>query len=269
MISLGQTASPPTVEIYYQFSRLQAMTEWWHWVAFVSVIGAIAAYVVWMYRRDANELSRSTSILLAGLRLLAFAGIIFFFLDLEKRSQQRVEKPSQVAVLVDTSQSMAVTDRIPGQPTGPARMEQVVHLLEDDAFFQELRRKHALRVYRFDETEQPTLVASVPRYPRSSATQSNSPGSTEPTGRQAGGLAATAAVLGVLALISLAFSTRFRSRQETAGGEPPANWARLVATLFLLAGLVVFAVSTLLDPDLSLSQIVGLKELGAGAEESS
>ncbi len=269
MISLGQTASPPTVEIYYQFSRLQAMTEWWHWVAFVSVIGAIAAYVVWMYRRDTNELSRSTSVLLAGLRLLAFAGIIFFFLDLEKRSQQRVEKPSQVAVLVDTSQSMAVTDRIPGQPTGPARMEQVVRLLEDDAFFTQMRRRHALRVYRFDETEQPTLVASVPRRQRSSAMRSDSRESTDATGRQARGLAATAAVLGVLALISLVFSTRFRGRQETAGGEPPANWARLVATLFLLAGLVVFAVSTLLDPDLSLSQIVGLKELGAGAEESS
>ncbi len=63
-----------------------------------------------MYWRDSAELSRGIRWSLVGLRLLAFAGILFFFLDLEKRTEDREIKPSRTVLLVDTSQSMALRD---------------------------------------------------------------------------------------------------------------------------------------------------------------
>ncbi len=261
----GIFAQASASEVYYQFSRAHAMTEWWHWVTLGSVLAVIGFYVIWMYRRDSVELPKLTSMLLAGLRLLAFGGILFFFLDLEKRTQQRIEKPSRVAVLVDTSQSMAVADRIAGATPGPSRMEHVIRLFDGDTFLTGIRAEHEVVVYRFDEKEQPTLVGSFSRTKRAEADTTSTVGRSLDAARQARVLAGIAGGLGVAALISLfAFRIVLRRRTEaaaTAGGEPPSDWGRLVATVLIFAGLVVFAVSTLLDPELSLSQIVGLQEL--------
>lgn len=256
----GMLAQTPPTEVYYQFARARAMTEWWHWVALAAVLVAIAAYVVWMYRRDTDELPRPTSLLLAGLRLAAFGGVLFFFLDLEKRTQQRIEKPSRVAVLVDTSQSMAVADRVPGETTGSSRIENIVRLFDRQDFLSRLQAKHEVVVYRFDETEQATLVGSLPRKAERGSSGTSRQQRSLAAGRQARLLAGIAGGLGVAALIALVLSRRRRTAAEGAG-EPPANWARLVATVLLFAGVVVFAVSTMLDPDLSLGQVVGLREL--------
>jgi hypothetical protein len=71
--------------IHYKLARLQAFTQgdWWHWLALVAVVLAVAAFVVWTYRRDAVELPRGLAILLCLLRLAAFAGVLFFFFGLE------------------------------------------------------------------------------------------------------------------------------------------------------------------------------------------
>ena len=86
------------------------MSEWWHGLLLMPVCAVIFAYVVGMYWRDSADLSRGIGWSLAALRLLAFAGILFFFLDLEKRTEDREIKPSRTVLLVDTSQSMALRD---------------------------------------------------------------------------------------------------------------------------------------------------------------
>ena len=68
---------------YIQFARLQGMSEWWHWMVLVAVCAAVLSYVIVMYRRDGIELSRGLSWGLVALRVLAFVGVLFFFLDME------------------------------------------------------------------------------------------------------------------------------------------------------------------------------------------
>ena len=64
--------------------------------------------LVWyLYRRDTRELPRGVGLLLAGLRFVALAGLLVFFLGVERRTTREVVHNSQVAVLVDVSQSMA------------------------------------------------------------------------------------------------------------------------------------------------------------------
>ncbi len=59
----------------YEFSRLQAYTERWHYLVLAVVARAIVAYAVWMYRRDSVELPRWVAVLLLVLRLAALCGL--------------------------------------------------------------------------------------------------------------------------------------------------------------------------------------------------
>ncbi len=61
-----------------------------------------------MYRRDWVELPRPLGWSLLLLRILAFVGLLLFFLDLQKRSEQPIAKASRLAVLVDGSLSMTL-----------------------------------------------------------------------------------------------------------------------------------------------------------------
>src|SRR5437868_1228552 len=98
---LAQAAETRT---YFELTRLQTLTEWWHWLLLLGALIGIIAYVIWMYRRDSVELPASTSILLAGLRIACFLALLFFFLKLEKRTERQIVRNSRVAVLVDVSQ---------------------------------------------------------------------------------------------------------------------------------------------------------------------
>ena len=69
------------------------------------------ALVWYLYRRDTLELPRGVGILLAVLRCVALAGLLVFFLGIERRTTREVVHNSQVAVLVDVSQSMATVGR--------------------------------------------------------------------------------------------------------------------------------------------------------------
>lgn len=106
---------------YYEVARLSAFDEWWHWLAFLGATLALLALVVFTYRRDSVELPRPTRWLLLGLRLAAFAGLLVFFLQIEKRSERKLTKTSRAVLLVDTSQSMGLRDSPRGgEPNGAA-----------------------------------------------------------------------------------------------------------------------------------------------------
>ena len=127
----------------------------------IAICAAIAAYVVVMYWRDSTDLSRGVGWSLAALRLLAFAGILFFFLDLEKRTEDREIKPSRAVLLVDTSQSMGLRDTAVRRraPAAASRIDQVVSELRGGELIQQLRAKHDLAVYQFGDQPEPAQVA--------------------------------------------------------------------------------------------------------------
>ena len=133
MFLLAQT----TGQTSFQFARLEQMSEGWQWLVMIVICIAMLAYVVYMYIRDSVELSLGLTITLTLLRILAFAGILFYFLDLEKRTERNIVKPSRAIVMVDTSQSMGIRDA--ESATGTSRTEEVVAALENGALVDDLR----------------------------------------------------------------------------------------------------------------------------------
>ena len=154
-----------TAGTFYQFARLQAMSEWWHWLVLVVVCAAVLSYVAMMYRKDSVELSGGLRWALGALRLLALFGVLFYFFNLEKRTERQLVKNSRVVLLVDTSQSMGLQDSpSPGGPEGKTRIQQVIDTLAGGELIDQLRQRHDVVVYRFDQTSRPTEVASFPKH---------------------------------------------------------------------------------------------------------
>ncbi|MCU0983285.1 MAG: hypothetical protein MUF25_29350 [Pirellulaceae bacterium] len=146
---------------FYQFARLQAMSQWWHWLVLAAVCAAVLTWVIGMYRKDSAELSRGLRWALISLRLLALAGVLFYFFNLEKRTERQLVKNSRVLLLVDTSQSMGLPDSpSPSGPEGKTRIRQVIDTLAGGELIEQLRERHDVVVYRFDQTSRPAEVAS-------------------------------------------------------------------------------------------------------------
>src|SRR4051794_35128548 len=159
--------------IHYKLARLQTLIEsgWWHWLALLVAVIAVAAFVVWMYRKDSVELPRGLAVLLCTLRLLAFAGILFYFFGLEKRAERKLVKNSRAILLIDTSQSMGLRDSDSSNvPAAMSRIEHVVAELTQGALVEKLREKHDVVAYRFDQGDNPVEIASLPRKPTTEET---------------------------------------------------------------------------------------------------
>lgn len=140
----------------FEWARLEDYTERWHYLALGLVCAAVVAFIGWMYRKDAVELGPVRKWLLLALRVTAFAGLLIYYLDPVKRTEQKQVRYSRVLVLVDTSLSMGLHDAegsaVPAKPT---RLEQVASVLESaerggSGLIGKLREKHDVVVARFD-----------------------------------------------------------------------------------------------------------------------
>jgi hypothetical protein len=162
--------------VYHQWMRLEVMDQWWHWLIFACVLTAVFTYAVYWYRRDWTELPKPLGWTLLLLRLIALIGIVVFFMDLQRRSEQKLVRPSRVAVLIDTSLSMSLpyANATVGANTA-ARIDTVVDFLKTSSVVPDLRKEHDLAVYRFDQTQRPTLLTATAK-PKDSS--SDSPGSS-------------------------------------------------------------------------------------------
>ena len=89
------------MRVFYQWMRVEQMDQWIHWFVLACCLTALVSYVVYWYRKDWVELPKSIGWTLLSLRLLALLGILVFFFDLQKRTEQRVTRSSKLAVLVD------------------------------------------------------------------------------------------------------------------------------------------------------------------------
>jgi hypothetical protein len=136
----------------YEFTQWSAFSEWWQMPLLVLACVAVVAFVVWMYRRDSVELRPGVGVFLAVMRLAAFAGLLLFYLGLEKWAEQKEVQNSRALVLVDTSISMGLGNSDgPGSSPADTRIAQVVNELGSGTILDELRKTHDVEVWRFDQ----------------------------------------------------------------------------------------------------------------------
>ena len=250
-------------KVFHQLSRAQAMTMWWHWLLLILVCSAIAVFVVLLYLRDTVELPGGKALMLLALRLAAFAGVLFFFLDLEKRSERQVVKNSRAVILIDTSLSMGIQDA--DSEGGRRRIDMVIDEIAQGDLIAQLRLQHDVVVYRFDQDELPTEIASFPRI----ETVDGSPGTAtsaatllETSTNQARTTALAAAIvcgISLLALLVYAIT-------GAVGVEGSSSWLAPVGVVGLIAAVVILGVAHLRFPDVDLATTLWLKPPTAPSE---
>ena len=220
--------------VVYEFSRLRDFdNERLFVAAILAVAVGLFLLITYMYRRDAVELPKSVGVLLAVLRCVALGGLLLFFLGIERRTTREVVHPSQVAVLVDVSQSMGLTDSDAQQGgASSTRIDQVVDTLAHSPLIAELRRTHEVNVVRFDQDLQP--VVTLPKLDKTADEDESATLDTTDDG-------VTAKPDGMADAASIDWSAELRPRgTETRLGGALAEQLRMYRDA-PLAGLVVFS----------------------------
>lgn len=109
--------------------------------------------VVFMYLRDTRSFSWPVRSWLLLLRVATVIAIFVIMTNPSRRTPEMMYRPSQVAVLVDTSLSMGYPE---GELTNadsssaPTRADAVRRLLENSELVDELSKDHQVSVYSFD-----------------------------------------------------------------------------------------------------------------------
>ncbi|MFH5804749.1 VWA domain-containing protein [Alienimonas sp. DA493] len=129
------------------------------WGLLLGVGAALLAWTIWLYVRDTRRLPRVLRAGLLALRIGVLVCLAVVALDPRERTQTTAVRPSRVAVLIDTSQSM----QLPADPTGDAeqtRAEAVTDLLTQSPLLRALGSDHRVQVFRFDSSA--NLIAELP-----------------------------------------------------------------------------------------------------------
>ena len=238
-------------QTHFQFTRVNSLTEAWHWLLLLVICIAFGAYVVWIYRRDAGELRKSTSITLVALRCFALLGILFYFFNLERITEETITKDSRVHLLIDTSQSMGLTDDSDEQRL--ARITHIVNEFNDGPTLEELRQNHDVIVHRFSEDSRPVEIATFPRVARvNSSNESKLSDTAIQSVRDLVNIGFALVIAAVVALLFYLVKGRRKDQPEAS------SWSLLASMVFVLAGVIVIAVGNLRHPQLSFTDTLGI-----------
>lgn len=248
-----------TSQIIYEFSRVSSLEGWWAWALITGALSSLLYLCVRFYRRDVQEMPTPIRVLLIGLRLVTVLALVFFFFDLQRRTERMVTRPSEVAVLVDTSQSMSLPTGV--EPATPSRIERAQKLVGESGLLEKLSTEHRVSVYAFGDGTEPRLIDSMggldPK-PKSEA-ESSSASASSPIAM----LAATLIAIGViLALISLAMAA--------VGRAAVVGWWLLPAAISILLGTIFLGSVYSVHTEQSLAEMLGLQspETRATSEEN-
>ena len=148
-----------TSKIIYEFSRVSALEGWWAWALITAALASLLYLCIRFYRRDVQEMPKPIRVLLIGLRLVTVLALVFFFFDLQRRTERMVTRPSEVAILVDTSQSMSLPAGI--EPTTQSRIKRAQKLVGDSGLLEKLSSEHRVSVYAFGDGAEPRLIDSM------------------------------------------------------------------------------------------------------------
>lgn len=241
--------------VVYQLARLESLDQWWHWFTLLLIIAAIASYVVFWYRRDWSELPRPIGWSLLILRLVALLAILLFFLDLQKRSEQKITRTSRLAVLVDTSLSMSLSvDQRDLGSDGKSRIATIVDSLSTSPWLEKMRQKHDVTVYRFDQSSKPISIATFPK----PLTKEINPTSDEGRSgeQQLWSIASTVAWVGtVIATLGLIFILGGLLARSLGFTGPASSYSILSGTVLSLAAIVVIGTAILRVSHMPMSSL--------------
>ncbi|MEX0717087.1 MAG: hypothetical protein WD066_10880 [Planctomycetaceae bacterium] len=127
------------------------------WALYLGGFAAALVVIVWMYLRDTAMLGSIWRFWLLGLRLLVVAALAVIALNPHFREEETLYRPSQVAVLLDTSFSMRLPASAPptetqpeGSPPARSRADAAIELFAKSPMLRELRQRHEVHVYTFD-----------------------------------------------------------------------------------------------------------------------
>ncbi|MCS7304924.1 MAG: hypothetical protein NZ602_07435 [Thermoguttaceae bacterium] len=151
---LGLWSSPlwaqqEATRIHFEWGRIQSNADW---ILPVAACVLFLLYVRLMYQKDSQELPGWLGWLLTAFRSIVFLALLILYLDPTWRTERELVHPSRVALLVDTSLSMATTDvNLPGTSLTASRSQLVQYGLEQTPLLEQLRRTHQVSIWRFDQ----------------------------------------------------------------------------------------------------------------------
>lgn len=149
-VILAQGVDPvTTTSRSLEFDWPQSPGDWSLFIA----LAVAAVFVIWMSIRDTRGLARGWTIGLTLLKVAVVAALIIIAINPQERTQKDAFRPSQVAILVDTSTSMQQPADDPGPASRPSlrtRHSAVQELLANSSLIAELQEIHNVDLYTFD-----------------------------------------------------------------------------------------------------------------------
>ena len=282
MLDLSAMLLQTDTRTYFELQPVVPLGMTWQICVAVLVFALLIAWTLWLHRKDSVDLNRPAATLLTALRMIAIGTLILFVLSLGKRSETRLTKESRLVFLIDDSLSMGLADRkgttastAIGSPQTPQpRINDVTRLLGGDAT-EQLIKTHTLAMYSFSETDQPTLLAELPKAkPEMPTDQNNAPVAGEEESKNASRsltIASIAIAIGVLALaMMIGHFYRPTPPREESAPEPSAfgSWRFTAGALALVFSVFVLAIADLAAPRIGLLQVMGITPMQTSASDT-
>ncbi|MEM9586922.1 MAG: VWA domain-containing protein [Planctomycetota bacterium] len=248
-------------QVIYEWARAATLDGWWTWAIVALVIIALIYGCLWLYRRDVVELSRPIRWTLMTLRLAAVVALIIFFFSPQRRSERTVTRSSEVVVLVDTSQSMALPTTTSGSPV--SRSQRIATLLEESPLLDQLGDEHRLSVYSFDEGTEPQLLET--RVPQAETSADNTKADGSATTAD---LVSPLAQFGAACLVLVAVLSFLAFAIGAAGRGTQAGWLIFATAACLLVGVICLGLPYMIHSDRELVTLTGTQTLFPASEPS-
>lgn len=233
-------------EIIYEFARANTLEGWWIWALMVGALSALLFVCVRFYLRDVTEMPRPIRIVLISLRVATVLALVFFFFDLQRRTQRLVTRPSEVAVLIDTSQSMSLPAGTRSETN--SRTERVKAILEGTDLLDNLAAEHRVSIYSFGDQAEPSLIET-----RGGVLESDGEQSSQTKTSAVSAIAVIGALLVALGLLLAAISLMIGA----AGRASSVGWWVVASAATLLVGMICLGSIYCIRTDQSLAQILG------------
>ncbi len=252
---MNGTALQSQREVIYEFARIVTLEGWWLWTLVIGSLIALLFVSVRYYRKDVSELAAPIRWSLIGLRIATILALVFFFLNLQRRTQRMVTRPSEVAVLVNASQSMSLPS---DSNTGvDSRSDRVRKLLSDTNLLEQLGTEHQVSVYAFGDQPEPRLIDSL-------GGQQSDEAEAEATVPE-GGLSIVAA-LGAFLILIAALLGLISLVMGASGNQANVGWWVLGCVATLIPGIVCLGSVYSVRTEQSLVQILGISPTDAANE---